>query len=247
MGELNLSAKQKRIVGIISFAVFIVFFLVLAWAIGKPMLEFVSEPEKFREWIDTHGIWGRVAFVGMTVLQIVIAIIPGEPLEMVAGYAFGGFEGTILCIIANIIGGVIIFALVRTWGVKFVELFFSRKKILSLKFLKDKRKLNILVYLLFILPGTPKDLLSYFAGLTNISWGAWLFITSVARIPSIITSTLLGGALGTQKYKLAIIVLIATLIVSGIGWLIYNLLCNYFNKRKANNSNQSNQCITTKY
>lgn len=61
------------------------------------MLKFVSEPEKFRAWVDGHGIYGRLAFIGMMVLQVFIAIIPGEPLEIGAGYAFGMWEGTLLC------------------------------------------------------------------------------------------------------------------------------------------------------
>lgn len=202
MKDFELTINQKRALGIVFFIIFIAFFIAFAWVLGKPMIEFVSQPEKFRQWVDTHGIWGRVAFIGMTVFQIVIAIIPGEPLEMVAGYAFGGLEGTVLCIISNLIGGIIIFALVRSLGVRFVELFFSREKILSLKFLNTKKKTNALLYLLFIIPGTPKDLLSYFAGLTNIGWGSWLLITTVARIPSIVTSTLVGGALGTQNINL---------------------------------------------
>ena len=57
--------------------------------VGKPMLQFVADPEQFRGWVDAHGIWSRVVFVGMVIFQVLIALIPGEPLEIGGGYAFG--------------------------------------------------------------------------------------------------------------------------------------------------------------
>ena len=66
------------------------------------MIEFVSEPEKFRLWVNSHGFFGKIAFVGMVFFQVVLALIPGEPLEIGAGYAFGAVEGTILTVIAFI-------------------------------------------------------------------------------------------------------------------------------------------------
>lgn len=81
------------------------------------------------------------------------------------------------------------------------------------------------MFLLILIPGTPKDLLGYFAPLTGMSPWTWLFITSVARIPSIITSTIGGSALGVQNYVFAAIALGATLLISGAGLLIYRRSC----------------------
>lgn len=237
--ESRLTLKQRRIVSIISFIVLIVFFGLIGLFIGKPMIQFVSQPEKFQDWVDSGGIMSRILFIGMVVLQVIVALIPGEPLEIGAGYAFGAVEGTILCVIGNLIGGVIIFAFVRTWGIRFVELFFSREKILSLKFLQNQKRVNILIYIVFLVPGTPKDLLSYFAGLTNINWMTWIVITSIARLPSIITSTLCGGALGTKDYKMAIIVFLITLVLSGLGMLLYRFISKkHKNKSKKGNTNK---------
>ena len=119
---------------IIALSIFVFFF------VGKPLLRWISEPEKFREWVDSHGVYGRLAFLGMTMLQVVIAMIPGEPMEMVAGYAFGSIEGTLLCILGATLGGTIVFWLVRRFGTRAVLVFFSQEKIDSLKFLKSSRK-----------------------------------------------------------------------------------------------------------
>jgi len=214
-------ASHRKAIGICCAILFVLLSLALFWWVGKPMLRFVSQPARFRDWVDSHGCWGRIAFLGMMVLQIVIAIIPGEPLEIGAGYAFGFIEGTLLCISGALIGGALVFWFVRFCGVRAAELFFPQSKIRDLKFLQDTRRLNFLVFLLFLIPGTPKDIMTYFVGLTNMRLRSWLLITSLARIPSIVTSTVGGDALGMKKYQFAVLVFCITLTVSLAGILVY--------------------------
>ena len=220
----EITEAHKKKIYLIAIIVALVFVGVVGYLVGKPMIEFVREPERFRAWVDSSGLWGRVAFVGMVVLQLIIATIPGEPLEMGAGYAFGAVEGTLLCILGCVIGSALVFLFVRRFGVKLVEVFFSREKIRSLRFLQDSRRLNLLTFIVCFMPGTPKDLLSYFIGLTDMKLGTWLLITGVARIPSIVTSTVTGDALGLQNYQFALIAFGATLLLSLGGILVYRRL-----------------------
>lgn len=222
--ERPLSEKQKKVLALVALGLTLVFCGLIGWFIGKPIIDFVSEPEGFRLWVDSHGFLGRLAFIGMVFFQVVIALVPGEPLEIGAGYAFGAIEGTLLCLIGIMLGSWTVFFLVRRFGVKFVEVFFSREKINSLKLLKDSKKRNILIFAVFFLPGTPKDLLTYFVGLTDITFWHFLWLSSVARIPSVITSTLGGNALGSEEYIGALLVFAATLAFSGLGLLIYKKL-----------------------
>ena len=228
----NFTERQKKIMAIVFFLAFLVFCGLVTWFVGRPIINFVSEPEKFRNWVDSHGILGEIAFIGMMFFQVVVAFVPGEPLEIGAGYAFGAIEGTILCVIAITLGSLLVFLLVRTFGVKFVEIFFSREKIKSLRFLRNKKSRNIITFLVFFLPGTPKDLLTYFVGLTDIKVSHFILLTSIARLPSVITSTVGGNALGGKEYLFAVIVFSATLVLSGIGWLIYNFIAKKRNKNK---------------
>ncbi len=194
------------------------------------MIAFVSQPDKFRDWVNKSGLWGRVAFVLMVFFQVVLALIPGEPLEIGAGYAFGAVEGTLLTVLGTVLGSITVYFLVKRWGIKLCEVFFPRDKIFSLRILKNRRKRDILAFLIFFLPGTPKDLATYFLGLTDVKLGYVLFLSGVARLPSIITSTLGGNALGVKEYAAALIVFGITLIISGIGVLTYNKIT----KRKRN-------------
>lgn len=225
--------KQKKIITIICGVVFILFSAAVFWFAGRPMIKFVSEPEKFRAWIDGHGICGRLAFIGMMTLQVVVAIIPGEPLEIGAGYAFGMWEGTLLCLIGAVIGSAIVFLFVRRLGMKLVEVFFPAEKIRSLRILQDKKRLNMWVFIIFAIPGTPKDLLSYFIGLTEMRLSVWLLITFFARIPSVITSTIGGNALSMKNYQFAIIVFAVTFVLSAAGILIYRKICKIQEKNKS--------------
>lgn len=225
-----LSQRNKKIIGIITLILVIIFSLAVFFFIGKPLISFVSEPQKFRSWVESFGIWGRLIFVGMIVLQVVVAIIPGEPFEMAAGYAFGTLEGTLLCILGAVIGSIIIFLLVRKFGIMLVEVFFSREKIDSLKFLKNTKKLTLIFFIIMLIPGTPKDLLSYFAPLTKMRLKNWVLIVAMSRIPSVITSTISGDALGSENYILAVISLSITAVLSLIGILIYKRISDKENK-----------------
>ena len=220
----QLTEAHKKKIYLFAIVVALIFIAAVGYLVGKPMVEFVREPERFRAWVDSSGFVSRVIFVGMVVFQLIIALIPGEPLEMGAGYAFGAVEGTILCIIGCVIGSALVFLFVRRFGVKLVEVFFPREKIRSLRFLQDSRRLNLLTFIVFFIPGTPKDLLSYFIGLTDMKLGTWLLITAVARIPSIVTSTVTGDALGLKDYQFALIAFGVTLALSLAGILVYRRL-----------------------
>ncbi len=224
-GKSELSERTKKIIAAASIAIFVILTLLIAWFVGRPLLRYIQEPDKFRDWVDSSGPMGRVYFLGIQILQVVIAIIPGEPVEMGAGYAFGAVEGTLLCMLGTVIGSMMVYFFVRRFGVKAVEIFFPIEKIENLRFLNTAKKRDTLMFLLMFIPGTPKDLLGYFAPLTGIGPWHWLFITAVARIPSVVTSTIGGGALGVRNYVFAAVAIGVTLAISGVGILIYRRIC----------------------
>lgn len=224
------SMKSKKIVSIVSVVIMLGLWAAVFFFIGKPFVENLRNPEQFRLWVDSKGVVGKLIFVGMTALQVIVSIIPGEPFEIAAGYAFGFWEGTLLSEIGILIGSALVFVFVKHVGIKAVEAFFPPEKIESLKFLQDTDKLRVTVFILFFIPGTPKDILTYFVGLTKMKLAEWLVITGVARLPSLITSTLAGSAVGNENYKIAIMVFALTAVVSIAGMVIYK---KYLDKKNA--------------
>lgn len=219
-----MTRKQQKALWFAALALVILFSAAVAWFIGIPMVRLAEDPQAFRNWVDASGSWGRILFVGMVVLQVLIAFIPGEPVELAAGYAFGVIEGSLLTMAGFLLGSWIIFALVRRFGIKLVEVFFSREKIRQIGFLKNPKKTQILSFILMCIPGTPKDFLSYFAGLTPLTLRQWLTIVGIARLPSLLTSTITGAAAGEENYLLSAIMLGITLLISAAGICYYRVL-----------------------
>ena len=219
--------KAALLCGITVAAVFAVTTLLL-W---KPLAATFQHPEQFRAWVDAHGLLGQLAFVGMDMLQVIFAFLPGEPMELGAGYAFGTWKGAALCLMGDAIATAIVFLSVKRFGRRLAEAFVSREKMMSVPFLQDGKRMHLTLFILFLIPGTPKDVFTYVMGLTPTTLWKVLLITSVARIPSVLTSTIAGNALGAQDYRCAIWVYSVTAVCSIAGILIYRAICKRQRKR----------------
>ena len=209
--------KYRYLVLVLSVAVMVGLTLTL-W---KPMINFIDDPAFLNQWVAEAGIWGPVVFMLLNTSQVLLAIIPGGPFEVAAGALFGPWLGTLLCDIAMTVGGMITFFFVRKFGMKFVELFVDREKILSVKFLHTNQKYESLLFLFFLFPGTPKDLMCYVVGLTDIKWYKWILINLVGRFPAILLSALGGRALGSQKYDIFITAFVVIIVFYFLGTFLY--------------------------
>lgn len=213
--------KTRKIVAAVAIAFFAAIIGIITYFASTKIDELAKDPLFFREWIEDFGSLGKFVFIGLAALQVVLAIIPGGPVQIAAGYAFGILEGSILCTAGIQIGSAISFLLARYLGIKVIDIFFPREKIEEIRFLQNSRRLDLIVFVCFLIPGAPKDLLTYFCGLTKIPFGRFLLLTTIARIPSIIFSVMSGNALVQQDYAPAIIIISALVIFSGIGILVY--------------------------
>ena len=213
--------RQKKWVAAGAVVIFILFCAAVGYYVGVPMVQLAEDPAAFRTMVESYAIVGKLIFVGMVVLQVLVAFIPGEPIELAAGYAFGFWEGSVLTLAGFIIGSWLVFILVRRFGVKLVEVFFSAEKIREFSFLKNPKKTKVIAFVLMLIPGTPKDFLSYFAGLTQLTLRQWLFIVAVGRLPSLITSTATGALAGEENYILSIVMLGFTALLTLCGIVYY--------------------------
>ena len=188
---------------------------------GQEMLAFLNKPEEFRAWLNSFGGWSEAVFVAVRALQTVVKIIPAEPLEIGSGYAFGTMGGLLWCMMGTEIGSLAILLLSKFFGEKFIRLFVPEDKMKSFNFLKKKSNIYAVLFVIYLIPGSPKDLITYFAWMLPINIPTFLLITGIARIPSIVTSTMCGAALGEKNYTAAAIIFAVTTLVSIIGLAIY--------------------------
>lgn len=178
----------------------------------------------FEQYIHEKGAWGVVILLGIQIIQVVIAIIPGEPIEVIAGLLYGTFWGYVYCTIGMLIGTILIFYAVRFFGKGFIETLAGSHKLERFRFLHDTRKLKMVTFLLFFIPGTPKDVLTYFMPLTKIRPLTFFVIVTVARIPSIVSSTFAGDSIGDGKWFQTLIIFLAIGAIGLIGIWVNDIL-----------------------
>ncbi len=214
--------RRRKWFGVISLFLFATILVLLTLFFTKILAPYLRSTEELRAFLDSYGWKGYLILMGLQCLQVVVALIPGEVIELGAGYAYGALEGSLICLTGVAISSALIFLLVKKVGVSLVEMFISREKLRQLHFINSERKLKRVVFLLFFIPGTPKDVLTYFVGLTDMRLSEFLLITLTARIPSVASSTICGQMLGDKNFHTAGIVYAITGVISILGYYLYN-------------------------
>ena len=186
---------------------------------------------EFKSKIQNSGILGILILFGLELAQIILAILPGEPIEVLAGVCFGPIWGTIFIMIAIFITTCLIYFLVKKYGRKFIYEIFPKEKVQKLeksKIFKDDKKVEMVMILLFLIPGTPKDLLVYLGGLLPIKTSRFIMIATLLRFPSVISSTIAGNSILDKQWKIVILAYLASFLVT----FIILLIIHKFDKNK---------------
>ena len=150
--------------------------------------------------------------------QIFLVILPGEPFEILAGMCYGAVGGTIFILVTVFITTTIIFYLVKKFGKKLVYEFFEKKKVDKIsksKILNNPKKIENILFILFFIPGTPKDLVVYLGGILPVKPLRFILISTFARFPSIISSTLAGSNILQGNFKSMIFIYVITFALVG--------------------------------
>lgn len=225
MKKLN-KAKMLKLIALI----LIIAILAIATIYMMPIIKQINTPEgqeEFKAKITNSGITGILILFGLELAQIVLAILPGEPIEILAGICFGPIWGTIFLMISVFIVTCIIYFLVKKFGRDFIYEFFPKEKVNKLensKLFKDEKKIELVMIILFLIPGTPKDLLVYIGGLLPIKTSRFLAISTLLRFPSIISSTIAGANIIEGQWKTGILAYIITFAITFIVIFIINKL-----------------------
>ncbi len=218
---------------------YILLVLVIALIVGLmvylvPVMKNLSTPEgqlEFKNQVEEMGFLGFLALFGLQFAQIFLIILPGEPMEILAGMCYGGIGGTIFITISACVISSLIFFAVRKFGRKFVYSFCSKEridKIENSKLFQNPKKIEWIMLLLFVIPGTPKDLLVYIAGLLPLKPLRFILISTFARLPSVVSSTFAGGSIVAGNWTHSIAIYAVTFLLVGI----FIFVVNKFDKDK---------------
>lgn len=171
--------------------------------------------DNLKEVIERNELKGAILFTALQAAQIILGVVP--PLQILGGMLFGAFWGSVYSIIGIFLGSLVVFVLVKLIGYPIVQLFFDEKKISKYKFLQDEEKVVTGFALLYLLPGFPKDILTYLLPLTKIKKRDFFYVIIPARIPAIIISGVVGASIRNERFVLAVVASVIVIAITALG------------------------------
>ncbi|MEM5947048.1 TVP38/TMEM64 family protein [Spirochaetia bacterium 38H-sp] len=186
------------------FVIFLLVFLVVVFA--PDLWSIISDSKKISALIKDWGIWAPVGFIIFQILQVIIFIIPGEVAQISGGFIFGPFLGFLYSVIGIALGSSFNYFIAKFSGRSFIEDLVGKKEIENFDTFILKKRTESIFFILFIIPGIPKDILCYVAGLGNINFPSFLIISMLARFPGIIGSVWIGHALFEKEWFMAALI-----------------------------------------
>jgi uncharacterized membrane protein YdjX (TVP38/TMEM64 family) len=196
--------KQNKRVYLVAQAVLLAIFLgVIVYASLKyapAITRLIRKPEKFRTFLQSYGPTSALIYIALSAIQIIVAVIPGEIVQVAGGYAFGTALGSLYAMIGTVIGTLVVFEAVRLLGFSLVKALISPKQLEKFRFLICDPKSEIAIFVLFLIPGIPKDTLVYLSGLTPIRTLRFLAICTIARFPGVLGSAYIGANIQEKDY-----------------------------------------------
>lgn len=218
--DFSKMSKGARIALLVVAAMLFVALCLLVGWLCMPLYEMLKDPVvqlKFEEWVQSLGVLGVLVMLVIQVLQIVIAFIPGEVVQVLAGAMYGTWGGLALCLAGCVLASGCVFAIIRKFGRGLVVKLFGEDKLNKFGFLSESEKLDTLVFILFLIPGLPKDTLTYIVPLSNIKLSNFLVLSTIGRIPGMVASTLIGSSITDANWPLIIGVFVAIIVVGLLG------------------------------
>lgn len=220
--------------GLIAFFALMVIVVILIW----PYIHEVFEPGGLSRVIDdvrNAGPLGFLILLAMQFMQIVVAFIPGEVVQMAAGMMYGPWLGAAVILLGCIISSAFVFAVVHRLGAPFVRDMVPTKYLDKFNAFEESGKLSIVVFILFLIPAMPKDTFTYLVPLTNMRMRDFLVLSNVGRIPGIVISTYAANGLVDGNITQSIIIFAVVAVIAIVAIVFRDKIMNLFHHDKGEN------------
>lgn len=220
--HVEIGSKSLEKGDIIKFAGLIAFFLImiLVCVLIFPYIKELFEPggvERVIDKVRNAGPVGVFILLGLQFLQIVVAFIPGEVTQVAAGMLYGPWFGALVILIGCIISSAFIFALVHKLGAPFVQSMVPTKYLEKFRTFEKTGKLNMIVFVLFLIPGLPKDVFTYLVPLTDMRMRDFVLLSNIGRIPGVIVSTYAADGLVDGRIWQSVIIFVIAALIAILG------------------------------
>lgn len=220
--------------GLIAFFALMVIVVILIW----PYIHEAFEPGGLSRVIDdvrNAGPLGFLILLAVQFMQIVVAFIPGEVVQMAAGMMYGPWLGAAVVLLGCIISSAFVFAVVHRLGAPFVRDMVPTKYLDKFNAFEESGKLSIVVFILFLIPAMPKDTFTYLVPLTNMRMRDFLVLSNVGRIPGIVISTYAANGLVDGNITQSIIIFAVVAVIAIVAIVFRDKIMNLFHHDKGEN------------
>lgn len=218
-----------KFVGLVAFFAIMVLVCVLLW----PYFHELFEPgglDRVIEQVRDAGPLGVLILLGLQFLQIVVAFIPGEVVQVAAGMLYGPWLGALIILVGCVISSAFIFALVHKLGAPFVQNMVPTTYLEKFRKFEDSGKLSIVVFVLFLIPGLPKDVFTYLVPLTDMRMRTFVTLSNVGRIPGVLISTYAASGLVDGRITESIIIFAVAAVIALLGIIFRDRIMGFFEK-----------------
>jgi uncharacterized membrane protein YdjX (TVP38/TMEM64 family) len=172
-----------------------------------------------RRELQAWGVWAPLVFIAMQALQVIIAPIPGELTGFLGGFVFGQWWGLAYSTIGLTLGSLVAFAVGRWLGTTFVQRQVSPAIWARLGFVVEAEG-AILCFILYLIPGLPKDLLCYLFGLSPMPFWVFAVASTVGRVPGTWLLSAQGATTAGGQY-LHLVLLTALVVAAALPLYVY--------------------------
>ena len=211
--------RVRKILSLVAFPALFAAILAAGILFRRQIVELSVSTQRLKEWIASAGALAPLAFVGVQALQVIVFFIPGEIPQVAGGFLFGIWKGSLLSLAGISLGATFNFLMARLLGVPFVNALFAREKVERARRLADSPRARLSFFLFFLIPGIPKDILCYAAGLSSLGLASFLAFSTLGRLPGVVGSALMGQAAAGRRWLLAGVLVLAAVSLFVLGFL----------------------------
>ena len=206
--------------------IFFKFLLLLVFLIGIPLYVFYFHRELIQTFDSLEAISAFLmeyksasifAYIGFQIIQIIIFVIPGQAIQLAGGYMFGFWMGFLLTFIGVALGTVITFYLARLLGKDAIHLIIGEEKTHHYIEKFNSKKVYMIIFIFFLIPGIPKDAVTYIAGVAEMEARPFIIISLLGRLPAMIGGVMIGSMLKSGSYTGVVIISIVAVIFFVLG------------------------------
>ena len=224
-----------NIAKVVLLALIVIIIPLCIWLTNKELFMQFDSVDAVAEYIRGYKGKSVLIYLGLQMLQVIIAFLPGEIFNMASGYVFGVTKGLCFSFLGCLLGTMVSFTLARLLGRDFIRIFISEEKLVKYSDYLNSDRARLICFIIYLLPGIPKDVVSYIGGVTEMKMLSFMVLSMIGRIPGMTGCVLIGASLDNDNYKIAIIIAIAAVIIIGLAFIFKNKINEFIENRKTRN------------